>query len=211
MEMKDLSRLDDELLAGMAARGKEDPEARSAATVLFSRYHRRIYCWARRYVSDREEALDLAQEVMLSAWRHLPSYVSQSRFYVWLFVITRNRCLNALRKPRLLVAEGSDIDALPAGGEDPSREFEEKLDEAEILDLLEQHLDPLEQNAIYLRCFERMSVDTISRTLDITGSTGARTVLQRARQKLRKALERRRKAFDHSIRFDDPNKGSNEQ
>ncbi len=191
MVVRDLSQLGDEQLAEMAAKGTEDSQGRRAATVLFGRYHGRIYAWTRRYVSDREEALDLAQEVMLSAWRYLPRYQSRSRFYAWLFVITRNRCLNALRKPRLLVVEDADVDRLPARRKDPGRELEEKLDENEVLDLLEEHLDPVEQNAIYLRCFERMSVDAITAALDIRGSAGARSVLQRARQKLRKALEKR--------------------
>lgn len=204
MNMRDLSQLDDERLAVMAGRGAEDPAACRAASVLFGRYHGRIYQWARRYINDHEEALDLAQEVMLSAWRHLPSYSSQSRFYAWLFVITRNRCLNALRKPRLLAAEETDVETLPAGGRDPDRELEERLDEDEVLKLVEEHLDPLEQDAIYLRCFERMSVDAISIRLRLSGSSGARSVLQRARKKLRQALESRRTALDRSMRLDAP-------
>jgi len=203
MNTQDLSRLSDEQLAQIASRREDDPAARRAATVLFGRYHGRIYRWARRYVDHHEEALDLAQDIMLSAWNHLPSYQSRSRFYAWLFVITRNRCLNALRRPRLLVADEAAVDALPAEHGNPGRQLEEKLGESEVLDLIETHLDPVEQNAIYLRCFERLSVDTITRTLKISGSTGARSVLQRARHKLRRALEERQQRMHRSSRLSD--------
>ena len=47
-----------------------------------------------------------------------------------------------------------------------------------------------EQKAIWLRCFERVPIDEITRLLGIEASTGARGVLQRARRKLRTALDR---------------------
>lgn len=203
MVMGDLSQFDDEVLAEMAVGGSDDPQVQAAATALFDRYHGRIYQWVRRYVSDHEEALDLAQEVMLNAWRRLPHYQNQSRFHAWIFVITRNHCLNALRRPRLFVAEGADVDRLPTGRSDPERELEERLGEEEVLDLVEGHLSLIEQDAIYLRCFERMAVDEISARLGIEGAAGARSVLQRARQKLRKALGRRRQQSEESQSFDD--------
>jgi DNA-directed RNA polymerase specialized sigma24 family protein len=52
-------------------------------------------------------------------------------------------------------------------------------------------LEPQEQQAIWLRCVERMPVDDVTRILGVDGSSGARAVLQRARRKLRAAIERR--------------------
>jgi hypothetical protein len=56
---------------------------------------------------------------------------------------------------------------------------------------MRRHLNPVEQRAFYLRCFERMPVDTITRLLAIEGATGARGVLQSARRKLRVVAEGR--------------------
>ena len=191
MKMKDLEEFGDERLAVLAGRGEDDATARLAATILLGRYHERIYRWARRYVREHEEALDLAQEIMLSVWRYLPRYESRSRFYAWVFVIARNRCLNALRRPRLLVDEDAEPERLSAPEGDPGRALEEKLDEAEVLRLLEERLETVEQDALYLRCFERLPVETISAALAIPEASGARSVLQRARQKLRRALAER--------------------
>ncbi|MBD3337140.1 MAG: sigma-70 family RNA polymerase sigma factor [Candidatus Eisenbacteria bacterium] len=191
MEVEELHQLSDEQLARMAGGRSDAPAARHAAAVLLDRYHGRIYGWARRYVRSHEEACDLAQEAMLNVWRNLPRYESRSRFHAWVFVITRNRCLNALRKPKLLVDEDADVEVLEGAGDDPGRDLEGRLDEEELLSIIEAELDPIEQNAIYLRCFERMSVDAITAALEIQGSSGARSVLQRARQKLRQALTER--------------------
>jgi DNA-directed RNA polymerase specialized sigma24 family protein len=57
--------------------------------------------------------------------------------------------------------------------------------------LLRESLSPVEQQAIWLRCFERLPVDEVTRLLGLTTASGARSVLQSAREKLRRALARR--------------------
>lgn len=178
----------DEVLARIALGDPSDPEARRAAAVLFGRYQRRVYLWCFRYCREHERALDLAQDVMLNACRSLPSFGGQGRFFSWLFAITRNRCLNALRRPPLLRDEDVDPETLRAPQTAPDDEFEEKLGEQAVLDAIRDHLDAREQEAIYLRCFERLPVDEITSLLSITGASGARGLLQSARRKLRAAL-----------------------
>ena len=57
--------------------------------------------------------------------------------------------------------------------------------------LLRDTLNPVEQQAIYLRCFERLSVGDVTRILGLSNVSGARSVLQSAREKLRRALAAR--------------------
>ena len=56
---------------------------------------------------------------------------------------------------------------------------------------MDEVLTKQEKDALWMRCFEALPVDVITRQLDITGATGARAVLQKARRKLRRALEER--------------------
>lgn len=193
----------DEALARAAQRGSGSPEARRAASELFGRYQRRIYLWCFRYVHEHEEALDLAQDVMLGAYRNLSSYSCKGRFYSWIFAITRNRCLNAVRRPALLQDEVETVQ-LPGHEPGPDRRLEEKLDEEDILQLVRERLSPREQEALYLRCFEHLPVDEITQLLGIAEATGARSLLQKARRKLHAAIgTRERQHRRASLRWKD--------
>lgn len=158
---------------------------------LLTRHQRRVYLWCYRLVRDHERALELAQDVLVSAWRHLDTFDGRARFSSWLFALARNRCLSELRRSSPAFACGFDLDGLCDGHGDPERRLLERLGEQEVLDLIRDELDALEQEALWLRCFEGMPVDAISEVLDVQESTGARAVLQRARRKLRAALDRR--------------------
>src|ERR1700743_1912716 len=65
---------------------------------LFKRHQARIIRWCYRFTRDREAALDLAQEILLRAFRKLDSYRRDLRFSTWLYVIARNQCMPALQK-----------------------------------------------------------------------------------------------------------------
>ena len=183
-------RPDEELLQ-IAVRDPGAREAQAAASELLGRYQQRVYLWCYRYVRERERALDLTQEVLASAWRALPSFRHGSKVSWWMFVITRNRCINAVKAPSLVRDDDAELDALPARDGDPAVSFEEAEDEERMRQLMLQHLDEEERLALWLGCFERMPVEGITKALKLTNATGARGLLQRARRKLRAALEAR--------------------
>lgn len=196
MKARSESRHSDEDLLARATGRPASRHTRQAASELLERYQDRVYIWCFRYVRDHEQALDLAQEVLLKAYRNLTTFQGKSRFGSWLFAITRNRCLSELRRPSLLFDPESDLEAMATQTANPGRQFEEKLAEEEVLDLIRIHLEPREQEALWLRCFERLPVDSITRMLHISEASGARAVLQSARRKLRAALQNRGLAMD---------------
>jgi len=184
----ELRNLPDEELVRLAlARPSADGGA-SAAGELLGRYRGRVYAWCLRHVGEHERALDLAQEVLLGAYRRLDSYGGHCPFVCWLWVIARNRCVSELRRPSLLRDDGFDLDTVASAQPGPDRELEERLDEERLLAIMRSSLDAVESRALWLRCFERMPVDAITQALDLTDASGARGALQRARRKLRRAL-----------------------
>lgn len=188
---------DEELLAHYHAAPGSEP-GRRAAGHLLARHRGRVYAWALRLVREHEDALDVAQAVLLKAWRALPDFDGRSRFSSWLFAMTRNECLTALR-PRLLKRdERADPTDFLVDEDDPGRLLESAQEEAEMEELLRGALSPLEQQAIWLRCFERLPVEEVTRMLGLTHASGARSVLQSAREKLRRALATRRSAQEKS-------------
>jgi RNA polymerase sigma-70 factor (ECF subfamily) len=182
-------RPDDDLIrAVLEDRGSD--AAHAAFSQLLSRYQRPIFVWCMRYVRDRERALDLSQEVMMKIWESLPRFHFQSKFSWWVFVITRNRCFNALAEPRTKYRhEELDPQLLhPQPGSDERLETLENITMVRHMMLL--HLDAQERQALALSHFEQMPVEEITRLLGLSNATGARALLQRARRKLRTAVER---------------------
>ena len=186
-----IEALSDEALVRMALTDAEGTAARCAASELFGRYTRIVYRWCHRVVRDPDQALDLAQETLISAYRNLSAFRGEGRFVSWIYSITRNCCLAAQRRPSLLRDEESDPDELSSDRVLQDRALEEYEDEDRLRKLIRTHLEPREQDAIWLRCFERMPVETITQVLRIEQASGARGVLQSARRKLRAALDRR--------------------
>ncbi len=181
----------DEALVLACQHDASGPRGRAAFSALMGRYYRRVYLWCYRYVHDHEQALDLAQEVMINVHRGLPRFEQRARFSSWVFAIAHNRCVSAGRAARLPRDEDVDLESLVDPGAGPEEELEAREQERAFLELVKRQLEPIEQQALWLRCVERMGVDDITRVLGIEMASGARGVLQNARRKLRAAIERR--------------------
>jgi RNA polymerase sigma-70 factor, ECF subfamily len=164
-------------------------ERRRLAAELLGRYRRRVLIWCRRLIRDPEAAEDLAQDALLGALRSLDAYRDQGTFGAWLFMVTRNRCLSELRRRRVPLADAAVVELIADHGPGPDQDLERKRLGDDLTALLQEVLDQQEQDAIWLRCWEGLSVEVITQRLGITEVSGARGVLQRARRKLRRALE----------------------
>lgn len=179
---------DDDLLR-VARSDPDERRRREAAGELLRRYRDAVYFWCVRYTRDPERALDLSQEVLLTAWERIGQFEGRSKFSSWIYTVTRNRCIDASRRVELLADEDLSEDIPdPVLLADVTVQQEE--DEARVLQTIRDALDPVEQDVIWLRCVERMRLEEITTLLSIGGATGARAVLQRARRKLRIAIDR---------------------
>ena len=69
----------------------------SAFDQLMRRYERRVVAAAVRLVGDMHDAVEIAQEVFLRAFRRLASLNEPARFGAWLLRITTNLALNYRR------------------------------------------------------------------------------------------------------------------
>lgn len=191
-----LAGLTDEELVSRAAKPAGGAATAAATDVLLRRYQERVYLWCFRMVRHHEQACDLSQECLLLAWRGLASFQGNAKFSSWLFSLVRNRCLSALRPRSLHRDEEIDPDTLIGSPLDPADEVAERDEERRVERVLMQTLDAQEQEAIWLRCIERMPVEAITELLQVTGSSGARGLLQTARRKLKAALSREGIATD---------------
>ncbi len=65
---------------------------------LYARYYERLLRFCLRRLNDRHEAEDAAQEAFARAWKALPNFAGERRFYPWLTVIAGNVCTDMLRR-----------------------------------------------------------------------------------------------------------------
>src|SRR5258707_11441397 len=65
---------------------------------LVDPYRRELQLHCYRMLGSLQDAEDLVQETLLSAWRGLAHFQGRASLRAWLYQIATNRCLNALRE-----------------------------------------------------------------------------------------------------------------
>lgn len=180
----------DEELVRLARRGPQDPAARDAIDRLLRRWQGRVYAWCVRQLGERERALDVMQEVLVSAYRGVATIEDPARFPGWLFSITRFRCISAIRRRGPRWEPDEVLEGLADHADGPEQVLARGLDDARVRAAMDAVLDDEEKLAVVLRYWEGLPVEEVTRVANLRGSTGARGVLQTARRKLRAALGR---------------------
>lgn len=71
-----------------------------AYNLLVSRWEKRVYNYLLRITGNREDALDLAQDVFLKAYQNLRKLEEPGRFAPWLYRIAHNEAYSMFRKRR---------------------------------------------------------------------------------------------------------------
>ncbi|HYQ71090.1 MAG TPA: RNA polymerase sigma factor RpoE [Gammaproteobacteria bacterium] len=147
---------------------------KSAFDILVLKYQNKIIQLVNRYVHDPDEAMDVAQEAFIKAYRAIGRFRGDSAFYTWIYRIAINTAKN------YLVASGrrppaGDIDAQDAEqyeGAAGLREYatpERMLlkDEIEntVAGAIEELPDDL-KTAITLRELEGLSYEEIAQAME---------------------------------------------
>ena len=84
--------------------------------LLVSRWEKRVYNYLLRITGNREDALDLAQDVFLKAYQNLRKLDDPGRFAPWLYRIAHNEAYSLFRKRKPEVdVEGAEPEATGNG------------------------------------------------------------------------------------------------
>jgi RNA polymerase sigma-70 factor, ECF subfamily len=161
---------------------------------LFSRHHVKVARWCFSVTGDRESAADLAQEICVKAYQNLAYFKGQSKFSTWLYSITRNHCLNAVRARTSRPDMESDeavMETLPDMGTDSPLTSLERKQQSEIArQLINENLEETEKKVFTLHFGEELPLDTITRMLKLENASGAKAYLVSAKRKLDRAARR---------------------
>jgi RNA polymerase sigma-70 factor (ECF subfamily) len=161
---------------------------------LFRRYQLRVTQWCSRIIREREDVPDLVQEVFLRAFRRLCTYRGDSQFSTWLFVITRNQCLNALNKRRVEPVENGERmpnDLAGADGQDTHLAMERDQSFRNMWRLIQATLTPTEVRVMSLHYGHGLPLALITRQLKLSNPSGAKAHIVNARRKLKAVLRTR--------------------
>ena len=167
-----------------------------AFDVLVMKYQSRVVKVITRYLRDPVEAMDLAQEAFIKAYRALPNFRGESAFYTWLYRIAINTAKNHVvaqgRRPPMDDVEASEAEFYegPSALKDTSTPERMVLrDEIErvVFDAIEALPEDL-RTAITLRELEDMSYEEIAEVMNCPIGT-VRSRIFRAREAIDKKLK----------------------
>jgi RNA polymerase sigma-70 factor (ECF subfamily) len=157
--------------------------------LLVLKYQNRIIKLVSRYVREPSDAMDIAQEAFLKAYRALPNFRGDSAFYTWLYRIAINTAKNHLvalsRRPaeaRLENADGEQMDVADLQKDIATPEHLLLADEIKqtILDAMNKLPEDL-RVAISLREVDGLTYEEIAEAMDCPIGT-VRSRIFRARE-----------------------------
>ena len=173
-------------LVGRCRAGDEE-----ACETLVRRYQERVFALIYRITGEADRVEDIAQEVFLRAFRSLKSFRGGASFYTWLYRITVNTALNAMRsqgrrqETSLEALEGMEFPVDPEAG--PA----ERAAQRQLARRVGEAIDQLEEQyrvIIYLRELEGFSYEEIAEVVELPVGT-VKSRLFRARQQLKEQLK----------------------
>lgn len=171
-----------------------------ACAELVSGHERMVYTLSLNLLGDRDEALDLSQDVFLRVFRTLHGFRGQSSLKTWIYRIVINQARNRQRFWRRRrrsdqvsldqhVAEHGEL-TQPGDGTSPYRALARKEMALRLWDALNQL--PFDQRTVVvLREIDGLSYDEIAFSLGVAVGT-VKSRLTRARQTLRHQLRESR-------------------
>ncbi|MGH8594732.1 MAG: RNA polymerase sigma factor RpoE [Gammaproteobacteria bacterium] len=169
---------------------------KAAFDLLVLKYQHRIVKLVSRYVRDPSDALDVAQEAFLKAYRAIPKFRGESAFYTWLYRIAINTAKNYLV---MMSRRPTEIEPETAEGETPEPESilkeqatpENLLLTEEIQKTIVEAIETLPEDlrtAINLREVEGLSYEEIAQVMSCPIGT-VRSRIFRAREAIDKRLK----------------------
>jgi RNA polymerase sigma-70 factor (ECF subfamily) len=157
----------------------------SAFAELVRRHQSMVFGLALRFVQNRAEAEDLAQDVFVAFHQNLSRLESPAHVRYWLCTVTSRRCIDRVRRLSWRVEQAS--------GRVPDRAAQPRGDDpllTEVLRRLVAELRPPARMVVTLRFQEDLQLSEIAEILDMPINT-VKSHLHRSLESLRSKLTSR--------------------
>lgn len=178
----ELRFLDAELV-GRAADGDA-----AACRALVDQHLARTVGFAYRLLQDAAEAEDVAQEAFLRLWKAAPAWRPDARVGTWLYRVTRNLCVDRMRRRR-----GEPLDGVPEPV-DEAIDAAAEIHATQVAGAVQLALGALPERqraAIVLVHFEEETNIAAAETMEVSVEA-LESLLSRGRRTLRRLLAEQR-------------------
>lgn len=146
----------------------------------------KLFRLAKRLLVSREEAQDATQEILLKLWARKRDWNSVQNMEALAMTMTKNYCLDQLKSKRASQVSMTDFKIIRAD------EKSHAIESADRLKWVEKIVNGLPENqklVFHLRDIEGYSFEEISKMIALDEGH-IRTLLSRARKKIREELEK---------------------
>jgi len=157
-----------------------------AIELIIKAFRRKVFGLAYSFLHNREAAEDVAQEVFIRIWGALPRYDGRASVSTWIYAITRNASVSALRARRPL-ASLSDEDIMSAVDVAETVTSDEAAIDSEALRRLVERLPLKQRQVVVLFYMHDQSHEEVAAMLAMPVGT-VKTLLHRARTRLGAAV-----------------------
>ncbi|MDO9556736.1 MAG: RNA polymerase sigma factor [Coriobacteriia bacterium] len=138
-----------------------------AFTSLVRQHADAVYGHALRFFGDQSTAEDATQEVLLKVFRSLATFDHRSSFSTWLYRVTRNVCLDMLRRGARQPLPVDPVDLVPA----PVSDFADSVANRTAVEQAMRALSPEDRAALDAVTLFDLSYEQAAEALGIPQGT----------------------------------------
>lgn len=158
---------------------------------IFNLYHQKVYRIAYGVVRQREDALDIVQEVFIKLYRSIKNFKGKSSFYTYLYRMTLNQAIDYSRKAKKSLfsrptwekeSEPVDEEIQRPDSQAAQKQFEERVQKAM------ETLSEDQRAALILREIEGLSYHEIAEVMECSLGT-VMSRIHYGRKRLRELLK----------------------
>lgn len=180
-----MQNISDQELVSLAKKG----DIKAFEQLVF-RYEKPIFGYVKRFLTHKESAEDVTQEIFIKIFRSLNTFNSEYKFKTWIYTIATNTVYDWLRKAKkskeLFIIDDPDINFETISEDAPYNKLEDK----ELIDNALKNIKPVYQSVIVLFYRDGLLYEEIAEVLKVPINT-VKTYMSRAKKALGEELNKK--------------------